>query len=632
MRHRAQAVVTAALVFASALLPAPVPAQAPPNHQVALHVDATDAVEGILRMHEMIAVTPGALTLVYPRWVPGEHAPNGPIANVVDLAVHAGSANLTWQRDPVNLYAFHVDVPQGVTSLAVDFAFVNSPAASSSLPRLSTPNMLCLEWNKVVLTPQADDQRTVVVTPSITLPSPAWKYASALETTSASGADVAFKPVTLETLVDSPLDAGTNARTFELGTWDGAPVSLAAFADTPEELAASDETVKKLRALVAQMHALYRYRHFRHYTFLLTLTDEMPGEGLEHHQSSDNGTGGDFLTSAPALATESDLLPHEWNHSWDGKFRRPARLATPNLQVPMIDAGLWVYEGMTQFYGQLQSERAGLRTEQQFLDGLAMTYASLDSEHGRLDDPLIDTAIASSIRRGMPAWSAERRSQDYYAEGELLWLEADVIIRERSGGKRSLDDMARAFFGDGHDTDPQVLPYTRDDIIAALNAVQPYDWRGFLAKRLDAIAPHPPNPFAEAGYKLVYGEKPSAFEKMGNAQRKALDMRYSLGISARQDGTIVDVLTDSPAGRAQIAPGTKILAVDDRTLKSQDQIDAALEAAKNGPGVTMILVDKDVYRTVTFDYHGGPRYPQLQRIAGTPDVLGDIAKPLSPVQ
>jgi predicted metalloprotease with PDZ domain len=630
MRHREQALVMAALVFASALVPTPAPAQAPPTHKVALHVDATDAPQGILRMHETFAVIPGALTLVYPRWVPGEHAPNGPIANVVDLTLRAGATNLTWQRDPVNLDAFHVEVPQGVSSLEVEFAFVNSPASGSSLPRLSTPNMLCLEWNKVVLTPQADDQRTVVITPSITLPSPAWKYASALETNAASGAEISFKPVTLETLVDSPLDAGTNARTFALGTWDGAPVSLAAFADTPEELAASDETVKKLRGLVAQMHALYGNRHFRHYTFLLTLSDEMPGEGLEHHESSNNGTVGDFLTSAPALVTESDLLPHEFNHSWDGKYRRPVEMTTPNLQAPMIDAGLWVYEGMTQFYGQLQAARAGLRNEQQFLDGLALAYAQLDTEHGRLADPLIDTAIASSIRRGMPAWSAERRSQDYYSEGELLWLEADVITRRRSGGKRSLDHMARAFFGAGHDTDPQVVPYTRDDIIAALNAVQPYDWRSFLAQRLDAIAPHPPNPFAAGGYRFVYGETPSGLEKIGNEQRKMLDMRYSLGIVARRDGTIVDVLTDSPAGRAKLAPGMKILAVDERTLKDQEQIDAALKAAKQGAPVTMIVVGGDVYRSVSFDYHAGPRYPHLERVPGTPDVLGDIAKPLPP--
>jgi predicted metalloprotease with PDZ domain len=628
MRFRSLVVAFASAVFGCVLVPMPAPAQSAPIHAVALHVDASDAVQGILRVHETLPAPAGPLTLVYPRWVPGEHAPNGPIPNLVDLAVRAGATALPWQRDPVNMYAFHLDVPLGVSSVDVDFAFLNSPNPGYSSARLSTPNILTLEWNKVVLTPEADDQRTVVITPSITLPSPAWKFASALDTASSSGALVTFKPVTLETLVDSPLDAGTNARTFDLGRWNGAPVALAAFADTPEELAAGPETVTKFRALVDQMHALYRNRHFDHYTFLLTLSDEMPGEGLEHHQSSDNGTGGDFLTSAPALVSSSDLLPHEYNHSWDGKYRRPSRLATPNLETPMIDAGLWVYEGMTQFYGQLESERAKLRSEEQWLDGLAMTYAQLDTEHGRLADPLIDTAVASSIRRGLPAWSAERRSQDYYAEGSLLWLEADVIIRQRSGGKRSLDDMARAFFGGGRDTGAQVIPFTRDDIIAALNAVQPYDWRGFLAQRLDAIAPHPPDPFQIGGYRLVYGETPSSLEKIGNTRRKVLDMRYSLGIVARSDGTITDVLTDSPAGRAKLAPEMKILAVDDRTLKDQAQIDAALKAAKTGTPITLILVGGDVYRTVSLDYRGGPRYPRLERVPATADVLGAIAQPL----
>jgi predicted metalloprotease with PDZ domain len=608
---------------------APAPAQAATAQSLSLHVDASRAVQGLLDIHETIAVTPGPLTLVYPKWVPGEHAPNGPIANVTDLVISAGAKKLAWQRDPVNLYTFHVDVPAGVTSLDVDFTFLGNNIPGVSTARLATPTILSLEWNKVVLSPEAEDQRTVTITPSIHLPTADWKYATALETTTATGADVSFAPVTLETLVDSPLDAGLYERTLDLAKWDGAPVTIAAFADTPDELAAGDKTVAKFRALVEQMHALYHYRHFRHYTFLLTMSDEMPGEGLEHHQSSDDGTGGDFFTSEAALASNATLLPHEFNHSWDGKFRRPDGLATPNLQAPMIDDGLWVYEGMTQFYGELQAERAGLWTEQQYLDALAQTYARLDVERGRLADPLIDTARASSIRRGYAAWSSERRSQDYYAEGEMLWLEADVLIHKLSGGKKSLDDVALAFFGHGENTIPQVLPYTRADVIAALNAVQPYDWATFLAQRLDAIAPHPPNPFTEGGYALVYRDTPTAFEKLQNGQRKSVDMWWSLGIQARGDGTITDVLTDSPAGRAGIGPGLRIVAVNDRTFKGQDQVDHALREAKTGAPVRLIVTGGDVFREVTLDYRGGPRYPALQRVDGTSDILSAIAKPLA---
>ena len=592
-----------------------------------LRVDASRAVQGLLDVHETMPVSAGPLTLVYPKWIPGEHAPNGPIANVTDLVITGGSSRLAWTRDSVDLYAFHVDVPAGVTSLNVDFTFLGGAISGGSTARLATPTILTLEWNKVALAPKQDDEKNVIVTPSIHLPSADWKYATALETTSATGADVAFAPVTLETLIDSPLDAGVNARTFDLGTWDGAPVTLAAFADTADELAASDKTAAKFRNLVTQMHALYGNRHFKHYTFLLTLSDEMPGEGLEHHQSSDNGTSGDFFTSEKALAATGDLLPHEFNHSWDGKYRRPADMATPNLSVPMIDGLLWVYEGMTQFYGELQAERAGLRTEQQWLDGLALTYARLDAVRGRLSASVTDTATASSIRRGFQAWSSERRSQDYYAEGALMWLEADVLIAKLSGGKRSLDDFARAFFGAGSDTDPRVVTYTRDELITALNAVQPYDWKSFLAARMDAIAPHPPAAFVGSGYALVWQDKPNAFEKLQNGERKMLDLWWSLGIQAHKDGTITDVLTDSPAGRAGVGPGLKIVAINDRTLKDQDQIDSALRSARDGAPVRLLLTGGDVYRTVSLDYRGGPRYPHLERIGSTPDVLGNFAKP-----
>jgi predicted metalloprotease with PDZ domain len=608
-------------------LPISAPAQSP-GREVALHVDATHAVQGFLAVHETMAVTPGPLTLVYPKWIPGEHAPNGPIQNVADLAIAANGTKLTWMRDPVDLYAFHVDVPAGVASLDVNFAFLGNTIPGVSTARLATPNILSLEWNKVVLTPQADDQSTVHVTPSITLPGADWQFATALEPTSHNGAEVAFKTVGLGQLVDSPLDAGTHSRVFDLGTWDGVPASLAAFADTQEELAANDKTVAKMRNLVAQMHALYRYRHFNHYTFLLTMSDEMPGEGLEHHQSSDNGTGGDFFTNEGALAVNGSLLPHEFNHSWDGKFRRPDTLYTKNLNVPMIDDGLWVYEGMTQFYGELQAERAGFWTAQQWLDAQANTYARLDVERGRYTDPVLDTARASSIRRGYPAWSSERRGQDYYSEGAMMWLEADVIIHKLSGGKKSLDDVARAFFGHGEDTGPVTLPYSREQLIATMNAVQPYDWKSFIAARIDAIAPHPPNGFAPAGYKVVFADKPSAFAKLAAMQRHSVDATFSLGFSARPDGTIVDVLVDSPAGRAGVGPGLKILALNDRTFKGQEQLDAALTAAKTGTPITMIVTGGDVFKTVSLTYTGGPRYPHLERVDGTPDLLTGLLKPL----
>ena len=600
---------------------------------ITLDVDATTAVPGILRVHERIPVTAGPLTLAYPKWIPGEHAPDGPIEDLAGLHIRAGTVEVSWRRDPVALTTFHLDVPSGVSTLDVSFEYLSAQHAPNSPGRTSTPNLFTLEWNAVVLTPDGPPDASIMLDPTIHLPSRAWQFATALEVDAANGPLVHFRPVSLETLVDSPIDAGINERLIDLGTWDGAPVKIAVFGDTPEQLAASDARINQLKSLVVQMHALYRYRHWNHYTFLLTVSDVMPGEGLEHHQSSDDGSTGDFLTDNDSFAVHADLLSHEFNHSWDGKYRRPFDLATPDLQKPMIDDLLWMYEGMTQFYGNLQAERAGMRSEQQWLDALAMLDAYYTAQHGRMWRPLEDTATSSSfLYSARGPWSSERRSADYYSEGELVWLDADVTIRRLTGGTKSLDDVARAFFGGDADSAPRVVPYTRADLIAALNAVAPYDWAGFFAQRVDAVAPKPPDAFTPGGYALVFTDTPSAYEKLANDGRKSIDFRYSLGLTVSGDAIITDVFPDSPAFAAGIGPGEKIVAVDGRSFDGQDGLDkgmrVALHAATNGEPLRLLLSGGNVYRTVSIAYRGGPRYPHLVRIAGTPDVLGAIAAPL----
>jgi predicted metalloprotease with PDZ domain len=608
------------------LVPAsPVAAQSP---IMTVAVDAREVTRGILHVHETIPAQPGTLTLVYPKWIPGEHAPNGPIANLATLAISAGGTPLTWRRDPVDLYTFRVEVPSGAPVVSVDFDFLGASVGQYSSARLASPTTMVLTWNKVVLAPAAADYRTVQIAPSITLPGPDWQFATALSVAAQSGAAIRFAPLSEEMLIDSPLDAGLNVRKIALGAIDGAPVELDVFADTPAELAASDATIAKFRNLVAEMHALYHARHFNHYNFLLTVSDVLPGEGVEHHQSSDDGTDGDFLIEPDALVADGDLLPHEFNHSWDGKYRRPADLATPNLQVPMQDDLLWVYEGMTQFYGELQAERSGIWTRAQWLDNLAATYAELDSTTGRQTRPLLDTAVAASVLYGSGRqWESARRSVDFYPEGALMWLEADVTIKRLSHGRRSLDDLARAFFGPP-DSGPKVVPYTRDDLIAALTAVQPYDWRGFFAQRVDAIAAHPPNPFAAAGWRVVFEPVRSAFAKQLAGHRKSLDARYSLGIVGRNDGTISDVITGSPAAGAGVGPGAKIVAINGRALDHDDaqaDIDNALRAAQTGPSVHLLVLAGDVYRDVVVAYRGGPRFPHLERVPGTADLLSGVA-------
>lgn len=597
---------------------------------IVLKVDASRIVQGIISVHESIPVGAGPLTLRYPKWIPGEHGPNGAVVNVAGVVVRAGTQHLTWRRDLVDGYAFHVDVPAGTTTLDVDFEYLGDNQGDYSQARLSTPNMLTLTWNKVLLLPSVDDYATQTIAPTLRLPGPQWQYATALETASQRGADVSFVPVTQEQLVDSPLNAGLNFKRWDLGSIDGAKVDLAAIADTPEQLAADDKTVGKLRALVTQMGALYGHRHFNHYTFLLTLSEVMPGNGVEHHQSSDDGTKGDFLTDPDGLKSEADLLPHEFNHSWDGKFRRPFDLATRNLQDPMQGDLLWVYEGMTQFYGELQAERSGLHTPQEWMDGLAAEYASLDATRGRDWRPILDTGASAPFLYGSgAAWRSERRAVDFYIEGNLMWLEASLKIKQLTGGQKSLDDVARAFFGGPESTGPRVFTYNRGDLIAALNAVAPSDWAAFFASRIDAIAPHPPDPFTAAGWRVVYKDKPSEVEKLRNGRRKLVDAIYSLGFEAAADGTIRDVVPGSPAFTAGLGPGLKVVALNDRAWDGQTWLDQVLTSARTGTPIRILTLGGNVYSTVSISYTGGPRFPQLERIPGTTDLLSAIAEPLA---
>jgi predicted metalloprotease with PDZ domain len=616
-------------ILASALLCCGVPLRAPAAEPIAvtLKVDAREATRGILHVSEAIPNAQGEVKLVYPKWLPGGHSPEGPIANLSTLVPTSGGERLAWRRDPVDFYTFYVTVPAGKRGLDLTYDFLGAD-------RLATPNILTLDWFYVTLTPFAEHYRDVIVTPSVQLPSPDWAYATALEPGARSNTPrglVEFAPVTLEMLIDSPLDAGLNSSRIALGSIAGAPVDIAIFADTPEQLAIGDARLAKLKNLVREMGALYGARHFNHYTFLLTVSDQMPGSGLEHHQSSDDGVRGNALTGDEEFRiNQGDLLGHEFNHSWDGKYRRPYNLATPNLQVPMQDDLLWVYEGMTQFYGQLQTTRAGIWTTHQWLDGLAATYAEFDYRTGRHTRPLVDTALAAPISYGGSAkFGNMRRYADYYSESNLMWLLADVIIIKQSGGKKAIDDVARAFFGRSN-TGPEVVTYTRKDLIEAFNAVQPYDWAGFFTGYVDTITDHPPRPFEAGGWQFTYAAKPSEIDRQRRELRERFSVWYSLGFQGAYSGVISDVVAGSPAALAGMAPGMKLIGIDGRTFDTaapQAQLDTALEAARTRGGIRLLVTFGGTYREFTIDYRGGPRYPRLERIAGTPDLLSAIAAP-----
>ena len=616
---------------APAAVPIPEPADTPYPGVISLTVDATDLPHAIFSAHETLPVRgPGPITLLYPEWLPGNHSPTGPIDKLAGLVITAHGKPIEgkpveWTRDPVDMYAFHLDVPAGVSALDLDFQFL-SPVSTREGRVVMTPQMLNLEWDTVVLYPAGHFARQITVRPSVKLPE-GFTAATALEADAKDAAVTAYKPVDLDTLVDSPLVAGLNFKRFDLDPGAPARISLDVIADRPDQLAAKPEQIEAHRALVRQAYRLFGSRHFDHYDFLLWLSDRMGGEGLEHHQSSEDGTNPRYFLDWDKTAPGRDLLAHELTHSWNGKFRRPADLWTPNFNTPMRDSLLWVYEGQTQYWGFVLSARAGLLSKQDTLDAIALTAATYDMRGGRswraLQDTTNDPVIA--MRRPL-SWLSWQRSEDYYSEGQLIWMDADTLIRQQSGGRRSLDDFAKAFFGvdDGGHV-PRT--YDFDEVVRALNAVQPYDWASFLRQRLDGHGPGAPlDGLARGGYRLTFTDTPSDYQRNAEALRKITDLTFSIGVAIGRDGALTQVIWDSAAFKAGLTEGGQIVAVNGEAF-DPDELKDAIKAAAKGGAIDLLVRTKDEYRTVRLDYRGGLRYPHLERISGTPARLDDILAP-----
>lgn len=604
----------------------PAPQDRPYPGVIRLAVDATDTDHRVFSVHETIPVqAPGPLILLYPQWIPGHHSPNGPVQELGGLVVRANGTRLSWTRDPANVFAFHVTVPQGARAIDLDFQWL-TPVETRVGRITMTPEMFDLQWNGVALYPAGYYARQIQVEPSVRVPE-GWQVATALEPASpASGGTTVFKPVPFNTLLDSPVYGGRYFKRFDLDPGGPAPVWLDVFADKPDELAAAPQAIAAHRALVDQAYALFGSHHYDHYDFLLSLSDEMGGIGLEHHRSSEDGTTGDYFTNWAGNFSGRDLLAHEYTHSWNGKFRRPADLWTPSFNVvPMRDSLLWVYEGQTQYWGYVLAARSGLWTKQQALDAIAGVAATYDHRIGRTWRQLEDTTNDPIIANRRPqSWRSWQRSEDYYSEGQLIWLDADTLIRERSHGTKSLDDFARAFFG-VHDGSYVTDTYTFDDVVQALNQVEPYDWAGFLTSRLQGHGPGAPlDGVTRGGYRLVYTDTPSAYWRANEARRKITDLTYSLGMTLSRDGTLVGVLWDGPAFRAGLTDGWKVVSVGGAAYAA-DRIKAAVTAAKSTAApVELTLRWGGRTRTVRIDYHDGLRYPHLERIASTPARLDEI--------
>jgi predicted metalloprotease with PDZ domain len=604
------------------------PSQAPAAQSfpgtIRLAVDATDVTRHVFRVTETIPVKPGALTLLYPKWIPGHHSPVGRIDSLAGLIIQANGQRVEWRRDPVDVYAFHVDVPQGASSLDVAFQFLS--AGDGNEGRIvTTPDMLNLQWSSVALYPDFP-VRQINIEASVVLPE-GWDYATALDTTAARGSAISFQPVSFETLVDSPLYAGRYVKHVDLAATP-VPVRLNIFADHADLLEAKPEYLEAHRALVAQANKLFNAHHYDHYDFLLALSDRLGVIGLEHHRSSENGTAQTYFTEWDKNVDTRMLLPHEYAHSWCGKFRRPADLTTADYRTPMQDSLLWVYEGQTEYWGYVLSARAGLLTKEQALDALAHVAAVYQIRPGRewksLQDTTNDPIIAD--RRPIP-WRSWQRSEDYYSEGELLWLDADTLIRELSGGQKSLDDFARAFFGvdDGKDDGKwEPKTYTFDDVVKTLNAVEPHDWAGFLRARLDGHGGAPLDGLARGGYTLTFTETPSDFFKKAETRRKINDLTFSLGFTVGHENKLSDVLWGGPAHAAGLTVGTQIIAVDSIAYNA-DRLKEIVKLAKgNTSPIELLVKNGDRYATVRIDYHRGLRYPHLQRDAGASARLDDI--------
>ena len=607
-----------------------------------LHADLREAPRGLIHAAETIAAQPGPLTLAYPKWIPGEHAPSGPVIDLAGLHLASGGKPLSWRRDLESVYLIHVDVPEGASSIEASFDYLVPPNGNGRLSAdpITSSQLAILTWNVIVLYPVGTPASEIMVQPGVVLPS-GWQFGTSMEVEKSSGSATTFKPVSLEMLVDEPLLAGAHFKHFELGkATSGTPlhvIDCAADGDTALQMPA--ERLAAFGRMPAEFAAVTGTRNYQTYHFLLALSDHLGDDGIEHHQCSDNRTGERSLVDDDEYLGFASLLTHEYFHSWNGKHRRPCGLLSPDFQNPMHTDLLWVYEGLTEYYGDVLAARVGLWTPEEYREYLALVAGSLENIRGREWRPLQDTADAAPILYyGSKAWRSRRRGTDFYDEGELIWLEADVFIRSRSGGKRSLDDFCRLFLGDGGTgviapekvagRAPDVAPYDAQDVFDALNKIEPNDWAGFFAERVGKTNAHPPmGGITGAGWSLVYDERPNPFAEANDKASKLNDLRFSLGFSMDADKQEVgDVIPGSPADKAGLGPGMKIIGVNGRKYSDEAMKDALAPDRASKP-VLLLVENADYLNTLKLDYDGASRAPHLERAKNGTDLFEEILRP-----
>ena len=593
-----------------------------------VELDAREVGRHVLHAHMVLPAQPGPLTLLYPKWIPGEHGPTGPLNGVVNLRFHSQGRELAWRRAPLDMFTFRLEVPAGAKAVEADLDFLPPPEGGAFTAGPSVTQALAvISWNNVALYPQGRPTDELIYQASLRLPA-GWSFATALPV-AGGGETVRFGPVSFTTLVDSPILAGSHLVKVPLpGQGPTHEIDIAGDSAAAVELPAG--FAEAYARLPEEAGALFGARHYRHYQWLLSLSDHVEHFGLEHHESSDDRVLERQLHDDGLRRGLASLLSHEYVHSWNGKYRRPAGLATPDYQQPMIGELLWVYEGLTQYLGLLLSARSGLWTPETYRERLALLAARLDHTPGRAWRPLADTAVGAQVLFGSPPQGrTARRGTDFYDEMVLIWLEADSIIRRQSQGRLSLDDFCRRFHG-GQSGPPAVRSYTLDEIVNTLNDVSPFDWRGFFRDRIETITPRAPLGGVEAdGWRLVYNETPNQANTDGETQNERHDWSFSLGLATDKDNVIVDVIPGLPAAQAGLTPGMKMLSVNGRKW-TPENVQAALRAAKKAAKpIELTAEDGESVLTFRADYHGGERYPHLERAPDRPDLLTEVLKPLT---
>jgi predicted metalloprotease with PDZ domain len=594
---------------------------------ITISVDATDAPRKMIHAQMRIPAKPGSLTLFFPKWIPGEHGPTGPITDLTGLKFSASGKPLNWRRDLLDGYTFHVEVPAGQSEVTANLDYA-SPAATQSgytAGLSATEKLYILNWNAVLLYPAGYPSDQLTYNASLRLPA-GWKFGTSLHVSNQEASEIHFAPVSLTMLVDGPVLTGEFLKVVPLST-ENPPAELDVVADSAAALDAPAELWEHYRNLVKQAGILFGARHYRDYHFLLTLSDHVAHFGLEHHESNDSRIEERSLIEEDGRKEAAGLLPHEYVHSWNGKYRRPADLATPDYEQPMQTDLLWVYEGLTSYLGDVLSARSGERTASLARDALAQIAAELDHRSGRVWRNLQDTADGVPSMQDAPgSWSDYRRPLDYYDEDVLNWLWADVIIRQQTKGAKSLDDFCKLFHGAPSGT-PMVKPYNFDEVVNTLNQVAAYDWRAFWTERLTNHGPGAPLGGVEgSGWKLVYDGTPSELDRAEGADGKKLDARYSLGLSMSDEGIVKDTVEGMVAAKAGIGPGMKVVAVNGRRLTADVWKDAIRASKNSSSQLELIIENTEYFRVVKLDYHGGEKFPHLVRDESKPDLLTEIYK------